>query len=206
MTTFDGDGGIGADVTKGEGRRANASIDSHAAADSSLGASSRDGFPVCRNGTHTFVDGLVPLLAVLSATLALQFDVRDRYEGDNDEEGHEDGSGEFASGEVLVGRGSILHDSNGTVGRRSVSNGRRAGGRRVICDSEDGTSGIRGEKRRGARGNDRELKVGGSSRVPPLGFEGSLVRTGRKVDTLPGMDAGGASTGGVEKYVDVGGS
>ena len=75
----------------------------------------------------------------------------------------------------------------------------------MICDSEDGTSGIRGEKSRGARGNDRELKVHGFSRVPPLWLEESLVRTGRKIDILPGMEAGGASTGGVEEYVDVGG-
>lgn len=103
-----------------------------------------------------------------------------------------------------MGGGSVVHDSNGTIGLRHVSNGRSARGRRVICDSEDGTSGIRGEERRGARGDNRELKVGRSSRVPPLGMEGSLVRTGGKVDALPGMDAGGASTRGVEEDVDVG--
>jgi hypothetical protein len=75
----------------------------------------------------------------------------------------------------------------------------------VICDSKDGTSGIRGEKSRGARRNDRELKVHGFSRVPPLWLDESLIRTGRKIDILPGMEAGGASTGGVEEYVDVGG-
>jgi hypothetical protein len=72
----------------------------------------------------------------------------------------------------------------------------------LISDSKDGASGIRGLERRGTRGNNGKLKVGRVGGVPPLGLEGSLIRTGGEVDVLPGVDAGGGDTGGIE--IDVG--
>jgi len=104
---------------------------------------------------------------------------------------------------VVVGGGGVPHDGDERIGCVSVSNEGSAVGRGVIGDSEDGTSRIRGEVRGGARGNYRELKVGGRGRVEPLGFDAGLVRTGGVVDTLPSMDAC-AGRRGVEKDVDVG--
>jgi hypothetical protein len=72
----------------------------------------------------------------------------------------------------------------------------------LISDSKDGASGISGLERRGTRGNNSKLKAGRVSGVPPLGLEGSLIRTGGEVDVLPGVDAGGSDTGGIE--IDVG--
>ena len=72
----------------------------------------------------------------------------------------------------------------------------------MISDSKDGASGIRGLERRGTRGNNGKLKAGRAGGVPPLGLEGSLIRTGGEVDVLPGVDAGGGDTGGIE--IDVG--
>lgn len=73
----------------------------------------------------------------------------------------------------------------------------------MISDGKDRASGIRGLERRGARGNNGKLKAGGVGRIPPLGLEGSLIRTGGEVDVLPGVDAGGGNTGGIEIYVGV---
>lgn len=106
---------------------------------------------------------------------------------------------------MLAGGGTVSDDSDIITGLGSVSRGGSSGGRSVICEGEDGTSGIRGLERRGARGNDSKLKVDGCRRVPPLWLEESLVRTARKIDIFPGMDARGCSTGCVEEYVDVGG-
>lgn len=56
---------------------------------------------------------------------------------------------------------------------------------------------------REARWDDDELKVDGRSGIPPLGFEGRGIRTSGKIDTLPDMDTGVSSTGGIEVYVGV---
>jgi hypothetical protein len=53
-------------------------------------------------------------------------------------------------------------------------------------------------ERRGARGNNGKLKAGRVGGVPPLGLKGSLIRTSGEVDVLPGMDAGGGDTRGIE--------
>ena len=200
MTTFDCDGRIGTNVTEGEGRGTNAPIDSDAAANSSLGTGGRDRLPVSRNGTHASVDGLVPLLALLSATLTPHFDISGDAKADNDEQGHDYGSGDFPSREVLE---CVLHDSYGAVGMFKVCRGRSAGGRSSIGHIEDGTSGISAEERGLARANDRELKADGCGIIPPLRLEGCLIRTGRIFDILEGMDAG-ASSGGIEEDVDRG--
>ena len=68
----------------------------------------------------------------------------------------------------------------------------------MISDSKDGASRIRGLERRGTRGNNGKLKAGRVGRVPPLGLEGSLIRTSGEVDVLPGVDVGGGDTGGTE--------
>lgn len=73
----------------------------------------------------------------------------------------------------------------------------------MISDGKDRASGIGGLERRGARGNNGKLKAGRVGRIPPLGLEGSLIRTSGEVDVLPGVDAGSGNTGGIEIYVGV---
>jgi hypothetical protein len=104
-----------------------------------------------------------------------------------------------------VAVGTIVHDSNGAIRLGDVSGSVGATGRgSLIGDRKDGPSGVNSLERRGTGRDYGELKLDGGGSVPPLGLEGSLIRTGGKVDIVPGMNARRAGLSGVEVYVGVG--
>jgi hypothetical protein len=104
---------------------------------------------------------------------------------------------------MVVGKGAIVHGSNGTIGLGGVSAGRDARGRSLIGDGKDRARREGGLEGWGISRDNRELEIDGIGGVPPLWLESSLVGTGGEIDIMPDVDTGVESAGGVEVYVNV---